>query len=1007
MKPSESSLDLDAIRARLEQGKGPLYWRSLDQLAETPEFQAFMHKEFPQHVEEIKANPVSRRNFLKLMGASLALAGATACTRQPTEEVVPYVQPPEDIVPGKPLFFASAFTLGGVATGVLVESHMGRPTKLEGNPEHPASLGATDVFAQGSILTLYDPDRSQSIIRRGRIDTYDVFLAEIGQALTDQASKQGAGIRILTETVTSPTLAAQFKTILEKYPRAKWIQYDPITRDHARQGARLAFGQDVSIRYHVDRADIILSLDADFLATGPGALRYARDFSSRRDAVNGLDRMNRLYAAESMPTLTGSLADHRLGRKPGEIEGVARQIAAGLGISISAPAGDEKTRRWVSAVVADLRKHAGAGLVVSGDHQPPVVHALAHAINETLGNAGKTVSYSDSIETRPTHQFEELNGLVQDMNSGNVDMLVVLGGNPVFTAPADLGFFGAMNRVGLRIHLGLYHDETAEQCHWHIPQTHALEMWGDARAYDGTATIIQPLIAPLYAGKSEYDLLAVLSGASNKTTYDIVRAYWQTTGMALTGATQSFDVFWKTSVHDGFVANSALPAREVRVDMAALSSADTGSSDAGTEILFAPDPTIWDGRYANNGWLQELPKPLTKLTWDNAAVMGPSMAARLGVENTDLVQLSIDGRSVQAPVWILPGHPDDAVTVHTGYGRARAGQNGSGTGFNAYALRTSQHPWFSVGLQVRKVGDQYPIFSTQDHHDMDINGLGGLSRERHLVRTATVEEFRAEPNMVHEMGHFPTAEQTLYPEDHAYDGPNAWGMVIDLNKCNGCNACAIACQAENNISVVGKDQVSNGREMHWIRIDRYYRGDLDDPETFHQPVPCMQCENAPCELVCPVGATVHSKEGLNDMVYNRCVGTRYCSNNCPYKVRRFNFYLYADFETPSLQMVRNPDVSVRARGVMEKCTYCVQRINERRIEAKKEDRNIADGEILTACQQVCPTQAITFGNIRDTNSKVAQLKASPLNYGMLTDLNTKPRTTYLARITNPNPDLKA
>jgi molybdopterin-containing oxidoreductase family iron-sulfur binding subunit len=1005
MKPSRSAIDLDAIRARLEQSKGPAYWRSLEQLAETEEFQAFLHKEFPQHVEDIKANPVSRRNFLKLMGASLALAGATACTRQPTELVVPYVQPPEEIVPGKPLFFASSFSLGGVATGILVESHMGRPTKIEGNPEHPASLGATDVFAQAAILTMYDPDRSQSIIRRGRISTYDAFLAELAQALTDQAAKNGAGIRLLTETVTSPTLGHQIRGFLEKFPRAQWCQYEPVNRDNAREGARMAFGQYMTARYHVENADVILSLDGDFLTTGPGAVRYAREFAARRDAAGGLDRLNRLYVVESIPSLTGAIADHRLGRRPGDIEGVVRMVASALGVPVSAPsAGDDSVSRWVAAAVSDLRQHAGASLVVAGDHQPPAVHALAHAMNETLGNVGKTVTYTDPIEVQPVHQTESLRALVQDMNAGSVDLLVIVGGNPVFTAPADLDFAAAMDKAALRVHLGLYHDETAELCHWHIPQAHPLEAWGDGRAYDGTITMNQPLIAPLYGGRSEHELLSVLAGSPNKPGYEIVRAYWQTTGMQMVGATQPFETFWKTAIHDGFIAHSALPAREVRVNMAALAGAGDAAGDAGsTVLLFMPDPTLWDGRYANNGWLQELPKPLTKLTWDNAALIGPRMAQQLGVENTDLVELSYQGRSVRAPIWILPGHPDNTVTVHLGYGRRRAGRVGDGTGFNAYAIRPSDTPWFGSGLQVRKVNDAYPIYSTQDHHDMDLKGLGGLSRERHLVRMATVEEYREDPGLIHEMGEDPPPELTLYPRDHEYDGPNAWGMVIDLNKCNGCNACTIACQAENNISVVGKDQVANGREMHWIRIDRYYRGDLDDPETYHQPVPCMQCENAPCELVCPVGATVHSKEGLNDMVYNRCVGTRYCSNNCPYKVRRFNFYLYADFETPSLQMARNPDVTVRSRGVMEKCTYCVQRINWARIEAKKEDRNIRDGEILTACQQACPTQAITFGNVRDPNSRVSKLKTSPLNYGMLTDLNTKPRTTYLARILNPNP----
>ncbi len=984
----------------------PEYWRSLDQLAETDEFQSFMEKEFPQHVEEVKANPVSRRKFLKLMGASIALAGATAsaCTRQPSEKIIPYVLPPEEIVPGKPLYYASAYVHDGVANGILVESHMGRPTKVEGNPEHPASLGSTDVFAQASVLTMYDPDRSQSVIRRGRITTYDAYLNELNEALSNQVEKQGGGIRVLTGTVTSPTLHGQLEGLLARYPGARWHQYDPVTLDNAREGSKLAFGEIVSTRCDVKKADVILSLDGDFLTTGPGAVRYARDFASRRDG-NDPDNMNRLYVIESTPSLTGAQADHLLNRRAGEIEGLARMIAAGLGVSVSAGAeGDEDTQRWVSAVVDDLRAHAGACLVVTGDHQPPAVHALVHAMNDALGNMGNTVTCFESIEASPVNQTESITALVDDMRNGEVDLLVMIGANPVYSTPADLAFTAAMDNVAMRVHAGLYHDETAELCHWHLPMAHDLEAWSDARSYDGTLTVVQPLIAPLYRGRSAHEIVAALTGNAMKKGYDIVREHWQAEGY---NGSQAFETFWQTTVHDGFIAGSALAPKAVSVGDIAAAVGEASEPEAGTELIFRADPTVWDGYYANNGWLQELPKPLTKLTWDNAALMGPAMANRLGVENTDVVELAYRDRSVNAPVWILPGHPDETVTVHLGYGRRRAGQLGTNAGFDAYSIRSSTRPDFGGGLQVTPTGDTFDIYSTQDHHAMELEGMGSMSRDRNLIRASDIETFKDDPHVIQEMWEEPDPKRNLYPDDHAYDGPNAWGMVIDLNKCNGCNTCTIACQSENNISVVGKEEVANAREMHWIRIDRYYRGDLDAPETFHQPVPCMQCENAPCELVCPVGATVHSKEGLNDMVYNRCVGTRYCSNNCPYKVRRFNFYLYADFETPSLQLGRNPDVTVRSRGVMEKCTYCVQRINVARIEAKKEDRDIADGEILTACQQACPSQAITFGNTKDADSKVSRLKASPLNYGMLTDLLTKPRTTYLGRIRNPNPVLEA
>jgi molybdopterin-containing oxidoreductase family iron-sulfur binding subunit len=593
----------------------------------------------------------------------------------------------------------------------------------------------------------------------------------------------------------------------------------------------------------------------------------------------------------------------------------------------------------------------------------------------------------------------------------------MIGGNPVFTAPADIQFAEHLAKVKLRVHLSLYDDETSALCHWHIPAAHSLETWSDARAYDGTVTIVQPLIAPLYGGKSAHEVLAVFTPTSRgRSSHDLVRDYWKSQK-----STADFEKFWQIALHDGLIADTALPPKTVEIKATSIQqqatsnqhrassiqskrSEDPDSSGqpatshkqpaSSLEIIFKPDPTIGDGRYANNGWLQELPKPLTKLTWDNAALISPATAERLGLSNEEMVELRYRERKVKAPIWIVPGHPNEAVTVHFGYGRARAGKIGTGIGFNAYALRTSDAPWFGPGLEIHKTGERYQLASTQLHHNME---------NRHLVRAGTLAEYLEHPDFVHEMGHEPPRNMTLYPE-HKYEG-YAWGMVIDLNSCIGCNACTIACQAENNIPIVGKTEVANGREMHWIRVDRYYKGDLDHPETYHQPVPCMHCENAPCEVVCPVSATVHSDEGLNDMVYNRCVGTRYCANNCPYKVRRFNFYHYADYHTPSLKLLRNPDVTVRTRGVMEKCTYCVQRINAARIEAKKEDREIRDGEILTACQQVCPTQAIVFGDINDPNSRIAQLQASQLNYGLLTDLNTRPRTTYLARLKNPNPEL--
>jgi molybdopterin-containing oxidoreductase family iron-sulfur binding subunit len=990
--PPKTPLDLATIRNRLSENRGPQYWRSLEELANTDEFQELLQREFPRHASWLDS--VSRREFLQFMGASLALGGLSACTRQPDEKIVPYAKPPEEVLPGRPQFFATAVLLNGVATGVLVESHTGRPTKIEGNPQHPASLGSTDAFTQAAVLDLYDPDRSQVVTNARRISSWDAFTAALKPPLDDQKIKGGVGLRILTGTVTSPTLAQQLQSLLKEYPQARWYQYEPAGRDAVRAGALLAFGEDVNPVYQVDKADVILSLDADLLFSMQGNVRYARDFSAKRKVQDPhTNTMNRLYMVESAPSLTGGMADHRLSLRVNEVEPLARAVAAELGIanvqSGQWAEGSQYTK-WIAALVRDLQQHKGSSLVVAGDYQSPAVHALAHAMNEALGNVGKTVVYTTPLQSDPVESITSLRELVKDMEAGKVEMLIILGGNPVYSAPVDLRFTELLKKVPFRAHCNLHADETSEHCHWHVPEAHSLEAWSDARAYDGTVSIIQPLIAPLYGGKSFHEVVAAMLGQASASGYEIVRNYWKTQKVE-----GEFEYFWRHTLHDGLVANSALPAKSVALK--SIDWATTGNTNgaATSEIIFRPDPTVWDGRFSNNGWLQELPKPLTKLTWDNAAIISPAMAERLNLSNHEVVTLSYRDQAVEAPVWVAPGYPDNAVTVHLGYGRTHAGRVGGGIGFNAYALRTSDAPWVGTGVEIRKTSKTYQLVATQNHYSME---------GRNLVRVGTIGEFHHKPEFVKEMGEDPAPDMTLYPPVK-YDG-RAWGMTIDLSSCIGCNACTIACQAENNIPVVGKKQVGVGREMHWIRVDCYYTGDLDNPDTVHQPVPCMQCENAPCEPVCPVGATVHSSEGLNDMVYNRCVGTRYCSNNCPYKVRRFNFFLYQDWDTPSLKMQRNPNVSVRSRGVMEKCTYCVQRINAARITAEREDRQVKDGEVVTACQAACPADAIVFGDINDPNSRVAKTKTSPLNYGLLTDLNTRPRTTYLARLKNPNPEIE-
>jgi MoCo/4Fe-4S cofactor protein with predicted Tat translocation signal len=990
------------------------WWRTLDELADDPAFTERLHNEFPSEIEAI-SDPVARRTFLKLMGASLGLAGVTACTRQPMEKIVPYVRQPEDLVPGRPLFYATAMPLGGVATGLLVESHEGRPTKVEGNPLHPGSLGASDVFAQAAILGLYDPDRSQTLTNLGDIKPWSAFLATIRAALAAQQPLKGAGLRLLTESVNSPALAAQIRDVLIRFPSAKWHQWDPASRENARAGAKLAFGEYIDARYHFDRADVIVSLDADFLGGGPGALRYARDFSGRRRPESA-DRMNRLYALESMPTSTGSRADHRFALKPSDVEPAARALAAAVGVRgvTSSAAQVPPIQKALAAMAKDLQAHRGTSLVIAGDGQPAAVHALAHAMNETLGNAGRTVEYTAPVEAEPVDQTQSLRDLVADMSAGTVDLLVIVGGNPVYTAPIDVTFADAMGKVRTRIHLSLYDDETSALCHWQIPEAHFLEAWSDARAYDGTASIVQPLIAPLYGGKSAHDLLATMSDRPERSGYDIVREHWnrqwsRSGANRASTASPEFEQEWRRWLHDGVVPNTALPAKAVTMRNGATSEVTTAAVTpaAGFEIGFRSDPSILDGRFANNGWLQELPKPVSRLTWDNAVFVSPATAERLQVENTPswqggehgqivstMVEIRLGGRIVHGPVFPLPGHPDNCATVHLGYGRARAGRVGSGAGFNANAIRRSNALWFAGGADIVPTRETYSLACTQYHHLMEGRGM---------IRAVTRDEYARNPKSVHEGFEEPPRTITLYPEIK-YAGYK-WGMAIDVNACIGCNACVVGCQAENNIPVIGKDQVLRGREMHWIRVDSYYRGSADQPETYFQPVPCMQCENAPCEVVCPVGATTHSDEGLNDMVYNRCVGTRYCSNNCPYKVRRFNFLLYQDWNTPSLKLMRNPDVTVRSRGVMEKCTYCVQRINAAKIDSEKGGRRIADGEIKTACQQSCPADAIIFGDLNDPASRVARLQAEPRNYSLLADLNTRPRTTYLAAVRNVNPEI--
>jgi len=990
---------LEAIRARLGRVHGADFWAELDAVAAEPALRGVLEREYPSLFARTGPG-LERRDFLRLMGASLGVMGVAACTRQPDEQILPFARSPEYTVPGRPRYFATAFPLDECATGILVESHMGRPTKVEGNPDHPSSLGATDALAQASILSLYDPDRSHSCLRAGQIDTFSAFATELAGRLEGIAAHQGEGLGLLLGGPASPFLDAQLARLTTRLPRARLYRWTPLHDDHARAGAQQVFGRPVGQRLVLEKARVLVALEADFLATGPGAVRNAQEFAKARPGRSWAGGMSRLYAVESGFSCTGSAADERLAVRPSELEAFARLLAKEVGVTVEAPrlnpARAERLQAFAAAAAKDLVRNVGAGLVLAGRGADPAVHALAHRMNVALRNVGSTVVLTLPLESRTTPATEAIRQLAADIRERRLDTLLVLSGNPAYDAPAELDFAALLQQVPFRVHLSAAVDETSALCHWHIPETHFLESWSDARGHDGTATIVQPLIAPLHeagGAKSAHEIVALVAGESG-SAYELLRAHWQ----AASGKKgEEFEAFWRAALHDGLVPGTAFPALQLTAQEGEPSE-EPGPAGEGLELLFVRDASVHDGRFANNAWLQELPRPITRLTWDNVAHLSPHTAEELGLADGDVVRLSVEERSLEVPVWTVPGHADGVLTLPLGYGRTRAGTLGTGVGADAYRLRTGEAPWRVVGVRAERTGAHRTLACVQKHPSQE---------HRNLARVATFERFKREGGLAfqgeHGGAHDGLEQPSLYP-GFAYEG-YAWGMVIDLNACIGCNACMVACQAENNVPVVGRDEVATGREMHWIRIDRYVEGEGEEAEVLHQPVTCMHCENAPCETVCPVGATVHSDEGLNEMVYNRCVGTRYCSNNCPYKVRRFNFHSYTDRESESLKLGRNPDVTVRSRGVMEKCTYCVQRISQARIEAKREDRSIREGEVVTACQGACPTRAITFGDVNDPNSAVSKLRAEPHHYGLLAELGTRPRTTYLARLRNPSPEL--
>jgi MoCo/4Fe-4S cofactor protein with predicted Tat translocation signal len=1080
MPSQDSKTNFALLRDRILAKSGKDYWRSVEEFVDAPEFEEFVKREYPDHAETWD-DSLSRRNFIKVMGASLALAGLSGCVIQPPEKIVPYVSQPDGMLPGLPLFFATSYSIGGVAMGLLAKAYDGRPVKIEGNPEHPGSRGATDVRAQASLLDMYDPDRAKQILYRGvESRTWQAFQAELRSAVDQNRVDGGAGVRILTETVTSPTLINQFKQLQAELPNSKWIQYEPVNNDNEMAGAKMALGAPAQAVYKFDKAERILSLDCDlFSGFNVG---YIKDYAKAKTWSPDKKDINRLYMVETTSSITGAKADHRLAVKPSQLAEVAKAIAAKVGVG-GATSTYSANGQWIDAMARDLIAFKGRSVVVAGNSASPVVHALAAAMNSALGNIGQTVDYVEPFSPGTDKlQIDQLRELLADIDAGRVKMLVILGGNPAYNTPVDLklNFDRINSKVPLRVYLGSHQNETAEICHWNIPEKHYLESWADGRAYDGTVTMTQPLIAPLYDSYSIYQVVQLFFKENyDKTDYDIVKGFWQTqnvsapaavattaaaantaantsqTAAANTGransapasattaasrgsqantassapaaasAATAFEDRWKKYVHDGFIPNTAAKPKGVGANSGFLTQQQPASPAGGPlEINILPDPNIYDGRFANNGWMQELPKPLNKVTWDNVGLVSPATAARLGINTktnpeeyvggqegitfvntkgsnqfSDLVTLSYQGNEIakKVPMWITPGQPDDVITIFMGYGRTRAGNIGNGIGYNAFDVRGSNAMDFGTG-NITTTGEQTTITSTQIHFNME---------GRDLLRSWDLELYNENPNMHPQENHY---DLSMYPyEQHEdlYNKQRRWAMTIDLNKCVGCNACVLACQSENNIPVVGREQVNRHRMMHWLRIDAYFGGeDINHPEGPHfQPVLCQQCEQAPCEVVCPVHATVHSAEGLNDMVYNRCVGTRYCSNNCPYKVRRFNFLLYQDWDTPQYKLMRNPEVSIRSRGVMEKCTYCTQRIAAARIEAEKDGRPVRDGEVVTACQAACPTDAFTFGDANDPNSQITKSKHDPRNYTLLNNLNTQPRTTYLAELRNQNKEM--
>jgi len=973
-----------AVGARIGEslrGKsGRTFWRSLDELAGTEDFRRFLEAEFPSIAPD--AGSVNRRALLNIMGASLAMAGLAGCGGETDEEALPYVVAPENVIPGNPKWYATSVTFGGYAQPVLGKTHTGRPVKLEGNPDHPAAKGATDAFTQAALIGLYDPDRTKAPLHLGRATTWSTFDAAIREQAEKLDGTKGQGLRLLTGAVSSPTLQRQIGDLLRRWPNARWHAFEPAQETTRRDASRQVFGEPLDWHLRLDKAAVIVALDDDLLGPGPRQVHHGRMWSERRQAFHNGKAACTLLVAEPTPSLTGTMATERLVVPHARIAILLAAFAQALGLQsgVQAPL-DEAAKAFAEHALERCRRNPGAALISVGAQHAAELQALALLVNERLGALGNTLGFTDPVIAEPPDGSASLEALVSDMSRGQVGTLLILDCNPAYTAPVDLDFADVIERVPLRLHAGLHHDETAALCHWHLPLQHDLEAWTDARAVDGTVGIIQPLVRPFYDVRSKHVLLENIAGRFDATDRDLVQATWRTAWG------QDFDARWRDTLYRGFIPDSVLPEKAPTFNTNPITLPQPPKAD-GLTVLFRPDPTIWDGRFANNAWLQELPKPIGKIVWGNAVFIAPALAGKLEVENGNEVRVSQDGAAVTGPVWIVPGQEPDTIVLTLGYGRRISGEDIGGgllheLGYDATPLRRAAGPWALAGAEIAVTGNHQDIASTQYHSAMD-----GYD----FVRTVSAPDEQAAEKK---------KQPSFYP-NRKWDSPS-WGMSVDVDLCIGCNACVVACMAENNIPVVGKELVAMGREMHWLRIDRYHEGDPADPAMYFQPVPCMHCEQAPCEMGCPVNATTHSPDGLNQQIYNRCIGTRTCSSFCPYKVRHFNWFDYTADDPPETQAARNPDVTVRQRGVMEKCTYCVQRIREAQISAQKDGRILVDGDVRTACQQACPTQAISFGDVIDPESAVSRRKASPRDYTLLEEVNTRPRTTYLARITESVP----